>query len=64
MIYSVSIYDKDGTLKNTISAKKLLKRHWDKFHIREESPKKFVKGTDKSRPARTSEELPQDEYYL
>jgi len=43
MIYSVSVYDKDGTLKKTISPKTLLKSHWKKFYIKEKTPKKFVR---------------------
>jgi len=42
MIYAVSIYNKDGKLKKTVSAKALFKRHWKQFHKREKSPKKFV----------------------
>jgi len=42
MIYSVSVYDSDGTLKKTVSSKTLLKDHWKKFNEIEKKPKKFV----------------------
>lgn len=42
MIYSVSIYNKDGKLKKSISKKTLLKSHWEGFYKREKNPKKFV----------------------
>jgi len=42
MIYAVSVYDKDGKLKETISSKTLLKDHWKKFDKIEGRPKKFV----------------------
>jgi len=42
MIYAVSIYNKDGKLTKTVSAKALFKRHWKQFYKREKSPKKFV----------------------
>jgi len=42
MIYSVSVYDKDGILKKTISSKTLIKKHWKEFNKIEGNPKKFV----------------------
>ena len=42
MIYAVSVYDKDGELKKTISSKTLLKNHWKEFDKIEKRPKKFV----------------------
>ena len=42
MISSVSIYNKDGKLKKTLSAKTLLRRRWKEFYKREKTPKKFV----------------------
>jgi len=42
MIYSVSIYNKNGKLKKTISPRTLLQRHWKQFYKRERTPKRFV----------------------
>jgi len=41
-MYPVSVYNKDGKLKKSISTKTLHKRHWEEFDKRERSPKKFV----------------------
>ena len=42
MIFKVKIYDRKGNYKTTISAKDLIKRHWETFQKAEEAPKKFI----------------------
>ncbi len=53
MIYSVSIYNKNGKLKKCINSQTLIAQSWENFWKLEKTPKKFMKNQMKSASNKT-----------